>query len=351
MSSSSYAPMIEVTRGKIVECIHFGAAAVVDVQGRLVASFGNPDTVTFLRSAAKPFQALPFVERGGPEAYGMTDREVALTCASHSGTDEHYAAVSALQARIGVSEHDLMCGTHPPIHQATAERLLCHGEQPTPNRHNCSGKHTGMLAHALLRHEAKETYLDWNHPIQQSILSAFSEMCGISVEDVELGVDGCSAPNFAVSLRAAALGYARLADPSGLNSARAAACQRIFRSMTGHPFMVAGPQRFNTHLMEAAGGRILAKSGAEGYMGLALPPGALGSGSPAMGMVVKISDGDAAQRAVSTAVVSALCQLGALKPEEAQALADYQTRPVYNWRHIEVGEIRPAFTLHRGEVR
>jgi L-asparaginase II len=340
--------MIEVTRGQIVECIHFGALAVVDVQGRLVASFGNPNMVTFLRSAAKPFQALPFVERGGPEAYGMTDREVALTCASHSGTDEHYAAVSGLQAKIGVSEHDLMCGTHPAMHQATAARMLCKGEAPTPNRHNCSGKHTGMLAHAVLRHEPKETYLDWNHPVQQSILAAFAEMCGVAVEDVELGVDGCSAPNFAVSLHSAALGYARLADPTNLGSARAAACQRIYRSMTAHPFMVAGPQRFNTRLMEAAGGRILAKSGAEGFMGLALPPGALGSGSPALGIAVKISDGDASGRAISTAVVSALCQLGALSSTEAAALAEYQTRPVYNWRHIEVGEIRPAFTLERG---
>jgi L-asparaginase II len=122
---------------------------------------------------------------------------VALTCASHSGTDEHVKVVKGMQQKIGVGENDLMCGTHPPYHEETAKQLLLKGEEPSPNRHNCSGKHTGMLAHALLRGLPIQDYIDFHHPVQESILTAFAEMCGIQELQVDLGVDGCSAPNFA----------------------------------------------------------------------------------------------------------------------------------------------------------
>lgn len=347
MKPSNLQPMVEVTRGSIVESIHYGALAVVDVTGRLVASYGDPDTVTFLRSAAKPFQALPFVEHGGPEHFHLSDRELALMCSSHSGTDEHVAVVSGMQAKIGVSEADLMCGTHMPYHEATAWRLIARGEPSTPNRHNCSGKHTGMLAHALLRQAPKAGYIDFSHPVQRSILTAFAEMCGLSEQEVELGIDGCSAPNFAVPLRSAALAFARLVDPSDLPDRRAEACERIVRAMTANPDMVGGPARFDTLLMELAGEILVTKSGAEGYQALALRPGALGPGSPALGLALKISDGDAADRAKATALVEALRQLGALSQTQIVGLAEYGTRPVYNWRHIEAGEIHPAFVIEK----
>ncbi len=347
MKYSNYQPMIEVTRGPIVECVHWGALTVVDAAGRVVASFGDPDTVTFLRSSAKPFQALPFVERGGPQAYGFTDRELALTCASHSGTDEHVRVAQGMQAKIGVSESDLMCGVHLPMHEATAFRLIREGVDPTPNRHNCSGKHTGMLAHALLRQLPKADYINFNHPIQISILETFAEMCGLEKEEVVLGVDGCSAPNFAVPLRSAAFGYARLADPSGLPDSRAEAVDLIWRAMTSHPDMVGGPARFDTRLMEITGGKLLAKSGAEGYHGLALRPGALGPGSPAFGIALKIADGDAAGRANSCAVLELLRQLGALDDAQMAELSEYHAHPLYNYRHIHVGSVRPVFTVEK----
>lgn len=347
MNHAKYQPIVEVRRGSIVESIHFGALAVVDVTGRLVAGFGDPETVTYLRSSAKPFQALPFVERGGPERFGFIDREVALMCASHSGTDEHVKVVKGMQAKIGVGETDLMCGTHPPYHEETAKRLLLKGEEATSNRHNCSGKHTGMLAHAKLRGLPTRDYIDFHHPVQESILTAFAEMCGIPESQVDLGVDGCSAPNFAIPLRNAALGYARLADPSDLPDRRAEACQRIFRSMAANGDMVGGPGRFDTALMEATRGKIVAKSGAEGYQGVALLPGALGPGSPALGIALKISDGDSGDRAKVTAVLEVLRQLGALDEAQIEQLAAYDIRPLYNWRHVEVGEIRPAFVLEK----
>jgi L-asparaginase II len=340
-----YEPMVEVTRGEIVESLHFGALAVVDVSGRLLASYGDPDTVTYLRSSAKPFQALPFLEMDGDRAFGLSSEEVALMCSSHAGTDEHVRVVQSMQAKTGVSESDLLCGTHPPYDEETAERLRRQGEQPTPNRHNCSGKHTGMLAHARLRGLPIENYIDPSHPVQQMILQTFAEMCGLPAERVEIGVDGCSAPNFAVPLRAAAWAYARLCDPTGLAPKRADACRRITAAMTENPVMVSGAGRFDTRLMELTGGRLVSKGGAEGYQAIGVLPGATGPGSPALGIAFKIADGDGADRARHTAAVELLRQLGVLTDEQVGSLSDYGTRPVYNWRHLEVGEIRARFAL------
>lgn len=345
MIYSNYAAMIEVTRGPIVESVHFGAAAVVDANGRMVASFGDPATVTYLRSSAKPLQLLPFMELGGAEAFDLSDRQVSVMCASHSGTDDHVAVIRSIQEKIGVTEQNLLCGVHAPGDEKTSIALIKRGEEPTPLRHNCSGKHTGMLAQAVLRHLPIDDYINPAHPVQKLILQTFAEMCGVTVEQMPLGTDGCSAPVFAVSLRSAALAYARLCGPDQLAPQRAAACRRIIRSMTTNPDMVAGPGRFDTNLMSACGGKIVTKGGAEGYQAIGLMPGALGPGSPALGITMKISDGDETDRARSLASIEILRQLGALTPAELQALAQYDVRPVYNWRKLVVGEIRPCFKL------
>jgi len=345
MNYANYVPMIEVTRGPIVESVHFGAAAVVDASGRLVASIGDPATVTYLRSSAKPLQLLPFMELGGAETFGLSDRQVAVMCASHSGTDDHVAVIRSIQQKIGVTEGNLMCGVHTPGDEQTAIALIKRGEESTPLRHNCSGKHTGMLAQAVLRHLSVEDYINPEHPVQKLILQTFAEMCGVTVEQMPLGTDGCSAPVFAVSLQAAAMGYARLCGPDLLAPSRAAACRRITRAMTTNPDMVAGPGRFDTNLMAAAHGKIVSKNGAEGYQAMGLMPGALGPGSPALGITIKISDGDDYGRAKSLASIEILRQLGALNADELQALAQYNLHPVLNWRKLEVGEIRPCFKL------
>ena len=345
MNYTNYAAMIEVTRGPIVESVHFGAAAVVDASGRLLASFGDPDTVTYLRSSAKPIQLLPFMELGGAETFGLSDRQVSVMCASHSGTDDHVAVIRSIQQKIGVTEQNLMCGVHAPGDEKTAIALIKRGEEPSPLRHNCSGKHTGMMAQAVLRHLPVEDYINPAHPVQILILQTFAEMCGVTVDQMPLGTDGCSAPVFAVSLRSAALGYARLCGPDQLAPQRAAACRRITRSMTTNPDMVAGPGRFDTNLMAVCGGKVVTKGGAEGYQAIGVMPGAIGPGSPALGITVKISDGDESSRARTLASIEILRQLGVLSSGELQALAEYDVRPVHNWRKLEVGEIRPCFKL------
>lgn len=355
-----YIPLMHFTRGDVVESIHYGAIAIVDVHGNLRAWAGDPRAVTFLRSSAKPFQALPFFEHGGKDAYHLTPKEVALICASHSGTDEHYATVSGIQAKTGVSENDLLCGVHPLTHKETVEAMAARGEALTPNRHNCSGKHTGMVAYARLRglphHLEDQAYIDFNHPIQIEMRQTFADMCGLgSVDEVHLGVDGCSAPNFAVPLRAAALAYARLCQPDDLSQPRADACRLIVSSMTSHPLMVGGPDSFDTRLMNVIGSKVVIKGGAEGYQAFGIRPGALGPGSPALGVTFKISDGDLTSRTqgpggrVRPAVtLEILRQLGVITPDELANLTEFGPEfKLHNFRRIHVGNGYPAFHLER----
>ena len=340
-----YQPVVAFTRGRIVESIHLGAVAVVDVNGKLTASYGDPELITYLRSTAKPFQALPFIEREGDAHFKLTPREVAMVCASHSGTDEHVAVVRGMQQKIGVTEADLMCGAHWPYDEPTADAMKVRGEKPTPYRHNCSGKHTGMLAHAKMRDLPTQDYINFQHPIQESILQAFSDMTDVPADEIELGVDGCSAPNFAVPLYNAALSFARLCDPRHLAPVRAEACRRITASMMAHPDMVDGPGEFDTRLMEVGKGRIVSKGGAEGYQGIGLLPGALGADSPALGITLKISDGDQGSRARSIVTLEVLRQLGALTDSQLEELSVFGPKKLTNWRKVEVGISRAAFQL------
>ncbi|NOY98607.1 MAG: asparaginase [Chloroflexi bacterium] len=348
-------PIFESTRGTTVESIHYGAAAVVDVSGKLLAWIGDPQSVTFLRSAAKPFQALPFIERGGARTFGLLPREIAQICASHTGSDMHVATVRGIQAKAGLRESDLQCGVHIPFDKAAADRLFLSGEKPTPCHHNCSGKHTGMLAHAKMRGLPLDTYLDLEHPIQQDILSTFAGMCELAPEEIHLGTDGCSAPNFAVPLYNAALGYARLCDPHDLPDIRAEACRAVTAAMMAHPEMVSGYGRFDTRLMQVGGGKIVVKGGAEGYQCAGLMPGALGAGSPGVGIALKVSDGDIPKRGADgefrsrvrpAVMLEILRQLGALDESQLADLSGFgPVKAVRNWRELVVGESRPNFTL------
>ena len=344
--SRMYEPLYEVTRGEIVESVHFGAVAVVNTAGELIASCGLAESVVYLRSTAKPFQVLPLIEAGGVEHFRFTLAEVALMCASHSGTDAHAATAASIQSKANVGELDLMCGVHPPMDEATARRLQEAGQQPLPNRHNCSGKHSGMLALAQLKGWPVEQYIDPIHPVQQEILQAVAEMCDYPMEEIELGIDGCSAPNFALPLQAAARGLARLCDPADLPEPRARACRTIVQAMSSHPEMVAGPGRFDTRLMQVAAGRLIAKGGAEGYYGIGLLPDALGSGSPALGVTIKIADGDPQGRARAGVVLDVLRQLGALDAQLLAELSEFgPQKTLYNWRKLTVGEGRPVCEL------
>jgi L-asparaginase II len=341
-----YAPLVEITRGGIVDLVHSGSIAVADVHGRLIASYGDPYLIAFLRSSAKPFQALPMVETGAAEAFGLTPQELALTCASHLGLDLHAETATRIQARIGAGEHHLLCGVHEPGDSATALRLALAGQAPTPNRHNCSGNHSGMLVLARHHDWPLDDYINPRHPAQQLILETFAEMCGLPPADVVVGTDGCSVPTFAVPLVSAAAAYARLADPSRLPHRRANALRTIFYAMTAYPEMTSGPGGFNTEVMRRRPGQIVLKGGADGYQGIGLAPNALRPGSPALGITFKIADG--APRAVHLTALEILRQLGALADPDFAALSEFNFYPhqtLRNLRGLVTGEARPVFTL------
>jgi L-asparaginase II len=348
-------PLFEVTRGNLVESVHYGSIAVVDSTGKLISSYGDPNTVAFLRSSAKPFQVLPFVERGGVEYFGFTPRELAISCASHEGSDLHVQTVAGIQKKIGVEESALQCGVHMPGDVNAFKSLIVNNRQPTPNQNNCSGKHSAMLAHAKMRGLPLENYLDLNHPIQQDILASFAEMCRLPIKEIRLGTDGCSAPNFAVPLDHAALAMARLCDSRGLSDIRASACRKVTSAMTTHPEMVSAYGEFDEQLMRVGDGKIVCKRGAEGYQIIGLLPGVLSPDSPGIGIALKVADGDASRmgldlvhsnRVRPAVVLEILRQLGALSSKQEQALAPFgPVKSIQNHRGIITGQARPVFEL------
>ena len=344
MHSPAHLPLVELTRGNLVESIHYGSIAVAESSG-LTKMYGDTSTPFFLRSSAKPIQAMALLEHDGAKIFNLSLKEIAIICSSHSGTDEHVAVLQGLHKKISIREADLQCGIHPPYDKSTQEQLLLRGEKPTPVRHNCSGKHTGMLALAKILGAPLENYLSIDHPVQQTILQTFSEICDISKNEVELGIDGCSAPVFAIPLKNAAFGFARLADPTMFSQSRAEACRLVYQAMTENADIVAGPERFDTVFMKAMQGRAMSKIGAEGYLSIAIPGNRNNPKRPGLGIAIKISDGDLEHRAVPVAALEVLRVMGILESEKALSLASFYHRDLKNWRGIRIGTIRPSQQL------
>jgi L-asparaginase II len=330
--------LVEVRRGSHTESVHRGIVAVVDQTGRLHYKVGPVDFATFLRSSAKPFQALPLVESGGIDALGLTDQELAVICGSHSGEPVHLQAVRAILSKAGLDERALQCGVHAPMDPASARALIRERSSPQPVHNNCSGKHAGMLASCRHRDWPVDSYLRPEHPLQREIASILAACCGVGEGGLQLGTDGCGVPTFCVTIHQAARAFAVLADPSGLSEGRAAAVRRVTAAMQCHPLMVAGTGRLNTEVMAAFKDRLFCKSGAEAMFGIGLP--ALG-----LGVAVKIEDGNA--RALGAVVMEALSQLGVITASEAEELAQIHHPVIRNHHGWAVGEMRPVFRLEK----
>jgi len=340
------APLVEVWRGSIVESRHRGHVAAVDGEGRLVAYLGEPETITYLRSSAKPFQAVPVVTSGAADRFRLTEAELAIACGSHSGEDLHVETVARVLEKIGLDEGFLKCGVHEPFDRETAERLRASGESPSVLRNNCSGKHTGMLA--LSRHlgTPPEAYDDPAGSVQQAILRAVSQFSGLQADEIVVGTDGCGVPVFGVPVRTMALTYARLvAPPDSFDAETQDACVRLSSAMTGFPELVGGTkERFDTEVMRAGAGRLVSKIGAEGvYTAAVLPCERWPKG---LGLAFKIEDGED-RRARSTIAIEALRQLGVLDENAYKALSPYASFPVLNHRGEIVGQIRASFRLEQ----
>lgn len=328
---------IETTRGQLVESVHQVTVAVVAASGTLLAASGDPDLVTWWRSAAKPFQALPLVQDGVAEHFELTDEELALSCASHSSEPRHLEVVSRLMARLGLTDQDLSCGVHPPLSPVVAQAVVRGAAVPTARWSNCSGKHAGMLALAKHHGWPLAGYQAAGHPVQDRILAEVSRWSGVPAPAIALSIDGCTAVCFGLPLRAMALAYARF------GASDQAAPRRLAAAITGNPFLVAGTGRLCTDLMRAWSGGVIAKVGAEGIYSAALP-------SLGIGIALKVEDGD--MRAASLALLEVLRQLlGRLSPGQgpdfsARELARYDRQPLRNTRGTVTGELRPAGALH-----
>lgn len=341
------APLVEVRRGALTESRHRGHVVAVDVEGNVVARLGHPELTTYLRSSAKPFQAVPLVATGAADHFGFTEKEVAIACASHNGEAIHTETVAGMLRKIGLDESALKCGVHEPFSKEVAERLCAEGLKPTVLHNNCSGKHTGMLALALYLKAPVETYDRMENPVQQLILRAVSDFSSIAVEEIALGVDGCGAPVFGVPVKSMALMYARLvSQPQGFaDAAPVMAARRIARAMTAHPEIVGGrAERLDTKVMLAGKGAVVSKVGAEGVYTAGVVPSE--KWPRGLGVAVKIEDGED-RRSRPTVVIETFRQLGILDSEAITELSPYSRFPVTNHRGDEVGEVRASFELEK----
>lgn len=323
--------VVEVTRGDMVESRHRAAYAVCDGEGRVILSGGDYQRPVYARSALKPIQAIALVETGAAEAVGLSDAEIALACASHSGEPRHVKTVAAWLARLGLSESDLECGPQLPPHAASAADLLRAGQEPNQLHNNCSGKHAGFLT--VAKHLGWETkgYIRLEHPMQQRLLGILESMTGLDLSDAAKGFDGCGIPVIGIPLGNLALAMARFADPYDQPEARQAAVRRIARAMTAEPFMVAGSGRFCTEVMEATAGRALVKTGAEGVYCGALP-------AEGLGIALKVDDG--ATRAAENLMARLLSRLGVLDEASLARLSARLEEPLFNRAGREIGVVR-----------
>jgi L-asparaginase II len=326
MPSPAHVPLVVTTRGNLVECVHYGSIAVVDTQGKLIAGIGDPGALHFTRSALKPLQALPFVEAGGMSRFSFTSQELALMCASHGGEQVHVDTAARILERIGARESDLQCGCHVPSYFAATDTTPPAHRRWNQLFHNCSGKHSGFLAWCRMSGQGFKNYLDPDGPLQSRIRSVVQDFAG--TDPIASGIDGCSAPNFAMPLTRLAQAFGRLAtDDTPELAALAFAMKR-------HPDLVSGTGRTDLALMQAGKGDWVSKIGADGIQ-------ALGVKAKGLGIAVRIADGN--KRALQVATVNVLQQLGLLDP--MSPLADHLEPTLRNFKGTVVGAVRASFAL------
>ena len=324
------APLVRVKRGAVIEAVHLGHVAVVDREGHVQASLGDPQRPTYFRSCAKPLQALATLRAGIVARFDLRADHLAVMAASHNAEPRHLAAVRDLLAHAGIPESALQCGAHWPYYEPAATAVRHQLDEPLNIFNNCSGKHAGMLAGARTLGAPLETYLDPGHPVQRRIRDVIAEFTACRPAEIGYGTDGCSAPNPAVPLASMARSFAALVSTDDVDA------RAVVDAMTTNPYLVGGTDRFDTLLMEVTGGRLLAKGGAAGGHCTA-------DRRSKAGLAVKLESGDGTWTAV--AVMAALEQLGWIEPSERAALERFAQPTLRNYRRLAVGTVRPLVEL------
>ncbi len=331
-------PLIQLNRGGTLECLHFGAVAVVNTRGQLLAHAGDAHWLTFSRSTLKALQALPFLQDGGPQHFGFSQDQVALLCASHNGEPQHVAQVQGMLDQTGLSYKALRCGCHVPGIFTLLDQAPPTGLVFDERHNNCSGKHAGFLAYCVQHGLSLDDYIDPAHPLQQAIRRDVARAVGMDADDFKMGIDGCSAPNYAMPLSRLAYGYARLS--SGARDAEfGESFAALSEAMTSHPEMVSGTGRSDLALMRAGRGDWVSKIGADGVQ-------ALGSKSRGEAFAIKIIDAN--KPALFAATVEVLEQLGWLDDSQRAELEPWRARTLRNACTLSVGERLPVFKLQTG---
>ena len=334
--------LAKVIRGDTVESIHRGHIIVIDGEGKTVSEMGDPSMVTFYRSAGKPFQAMPLLTSGAADAFGFSEEEIALACASHSGEARHVRIAELMLERIGLTESYLRCGTHLPFYEKEAERMMRAGEYPNQLHNNCSGKHAAMLAVAKHLGADLESYEGVDHPVQNAILNAVAEFSETSESEIAVAIDGCAAPNFALPISAMARSFLNLVSPpESIAEVSRAAAGRIVSAMTKFPELIGGTERLDTMLIQAAEGHVISKVGADGVWLCGVVP--CEKWLTGLGIALKVEDGDD-KRARPVVAVEILRQLGILSDD---ALPELSPMPIKNRRGDLVGRVEP-FVMIRG---
>jgi L-asparaginase II len=345
--------LVREMRGDVEESVHRGDVVQVDLSGRVIRAIGDPERLTNLRSAVKPFGLIALLEAGGQREFGLEPAELAIMAGSHSGEDLHVRTLLALFRRTGISQSDLGCGTMTPLDALTAARLARDGERPGVIRHMCSGQHSVFLLMSKLAGWSTREYWADDHPTQIAFRDAVAKAFRASPARLVTSIDGCGISTFAFPLREIAWAFACLADPDSIPAddprSKLAKHYRVIReAMIEHPEMVAGTHdRLDTSLMKALPGRLLAKGGAEALRGVGIAPGPRGAGvsSVATGMALKIEDGDGYERAAPAAFVESLRQAGVLEGQALRALARYHRPPTMDAHGRVAAEAIPSFEL------
>ena len=328
-------PLVELTRGGYSECLHFGAVAVVDRHGTVLAHAGNPQWVSFTRSTLKVLQALPLLQSGAAKDLGLSQAELALLCASHNGEPMHVQTAESILAKAGQDYRVLRCGCHVPGLFTLLDKAPPEGLVYDERHHNCSGKHAGFVAMCVQQGWPVQDYTELAHPLQRAVRSAVARAVGMQQEDMPMGIDGCSAPNYAMPLARLAHGYARLATGAA-DSEFGASFALLGEAMTAHPDLVSGSGRNDLAWMRAGRGDWISKIGADGVQVMA-------SKSRGEAFAIKISDGN--KPALYAATISVLEQLGWMDAAQAAALEVWRGADILNARGLRVGARSACFAL------
>ncbi len=328
-----------IFRGPHVEAVHYAAVAVVGEHGKVTHYLGDPEMVTMMRSSIKPFQALPSITTGAVDKFGFSQKQVAILCGSHSGTNDHVETVLANLKAAGNSPENLGCGAHLPIGMQSEGKYPSHGEDKDPLRHNCSGKHSGFLALAKFLGDSPADYLKPDSRTQTAVRKALAEACEYPEKKLVPAIDGCSAPNYPMPISHLALGFRKFASGEGQTPQMREAFVRLKEAITAFPEMVSGEKRFDLNLMRSFSGNVVCKGGAESLQ-------AIGFSSPKIGIAVKVLDGS--PRALAAITVEVLRQLGLIANfADVPNLKQYERPEIRNNKQTVTGHIITDFKLHR----